>query len=209
MRPSKSIACKTSVCTGVSHDAFIVPSIDVAPEKIRMIMISECAPASSVDYFYSGSDSLFATTTIQAFVDAGEKVNDIKDLLELGVYLSTAVKCGKTQPTIEKGTIANCSHLLEKELNLFPNAKVLLLMGDAAIYAINCIAKRNGLSRPIPAGSTYKIRGGDFAYKGIKLFPSYLQAGPSFYIEKGKRKMITEDIAAGMRIMRSKRTSNK
>jgi hypothetical protein len=31
------------------------------------------------------------------------------------------------------------------------------------------------------------------------VFPSYLQAGPSFYIEKQKRRMIAEDIAAAMR----------
>jgi hypothetical protein len=30
------------------------------------------------------------------------------------------------------------------------------------------------------------------------VFPSYLQAGPSFYIEKTKRRMIAEDIAAAL-----------
>ncbi len=92
--------------------------------------------------------------------------------------------------------------LLEQELALFQNKKVILLMGDTAIYAINCIAKRNGQSRPIPAGSTYKIRGGIYEYNGVRLFPSYLQAGPSFYIEKSKRRMIAEDIAAELKLIK-------
>jgi hypothetical protein len=32
------------------------------------------------------------------------------------------------------------------------------------------------------------------------VLPSYLQAGPSFFIEKSKRRMIAEDIAAGLRL---------
>ncbi len=33
---------------------------------------------------------------------------------------------------------------------------------------------------------------------GGRVFPSYLQAGPSFFIEKSKRKMIAEDITAAL-----------
>ena len=47
-------------------------------------------------------------------------------------------------------------------------------------------------------GSTYKIRGGEYFFRGKRAFPSYLQAGPSFFIEKSKRKMIAEDIAAAL-----------
>ena len=43
---------------------------------------------------------------------------------------------------------------------MFPGVKAFLLMGDVAIRAINAIAKRRGEGRVIPAGSTYKIRGG-------------------------------------------------
>ncbi len=72
-------------------------------------------------------------------------------------------------------------------------------MGDVAIRSINYIAKRAGQPRAIPAGSTYKIRGGEFMFRGAPAFPSYLQAGPSFFIEKSKRQMIAEDIAAALR----------
>jgi hypothetical protein len=33
------------------------------------------------------------------------------------------------------------------------------------------------------------------------VFPSYLQAGKAFYIEKSKRRMIAEDIRAAMQLL--------
>jgi uracil-DNA glycosylase len=42
---------------------------------------------------------------------------------------------------------------LEKELALFPNLKVFVLMGDVAINALNNIAKRAGEERVIHSGS--------------------------------------------------------
>jgi hypothetical protein len=33
----------------------------------------------------------------------------------------------------------------------------------------------------------------------VRLFPSYLQAGPAFFIETGKQRVIAEDIAAALR----------
>ena len=112
------------------------------------------------------------------------------------MYLTTAVKCGKTGYGIKTSTIKECSLILEKELALFPDVKVFMLMGDVAIKAINNIARRAGEGRVIPAGSTYKIRGQEYLFRGRRAFPSYLQAGPSFFIEKSKRRMIAEDIAA-------------
>jgi len=115
------------------------------------------------------------------------------------VYLTTAVKCGKTGYAIQGKTIETCSHLLETELGLFPNVETYLLMGDVAIKAVNTIAKRLGQPRVVPAGSTYKIRGGSFTFQGRRALPSYTQAGPSFFIEKSKRKMIAEDIALALK----------
>jgi uracil-DNA glycosylase len=172
----------------------------VAPERISIILISEAAPASPADYYYAAGNPLFAQTTLQAFQDAGAKVSSIQDILDLGVYLTTAVKCGKTRYGIETGTTKTCSFLLQQELALFPNVKVLLLMGDVAIKAVNEIARRTDQPRVIPAGSTYKIRGGEFTFQGKRALPSYLQAGPSFFIEKSKRKMIAEDIATALRL---------
>jgi hypothetical protein len=73
-----------------------------------------------------------------------------------------------------------------------------MLMGDVAIKAVNYIAGRASEGRAIPAGSTYKIRGQETFFRGRRAFPSYLQAGPSFFIEKSKRHMIAEDIASAL-----------
>jgi hypothetical protein len=73
-------------------------------------------------------------------------------------------------------------------------------MGDVAIKAVNYIAKREGKERAIPAGSTYKIRDGVIYFRGKRAFPSYLQVGPSFGIEKSKQRMIAEDIASALKL---------
>jgi len=164
------------------------------------VLLSEAAPDDPAHGYYAPGSPLFAQTTAHAFQDAGAQVSSIQDILRLGVYLTTAVKCGKTGYGIHTETIKECSRLLEQELALFPNVKAYLLMGDVAIQAVNAIARRQGAPRATPAGSTYKIRGGKFAFRGARAFPSYLQAGPSFFIEKSKRKMIAEDIAAALRL---------
>lgn len=201
MTPSSRIICKDFPCNGGKGSSFIVPRMDIGCRTIRMVLVSECAPSNPNDYFYSNEDSLFAQTTLQAFKDAGLQIPSIKELTKMGVYLTTAVKCAKDGPIVSKRMISSCAKLLEDELSLFPNLKVIMLMGDAAIQALNYIAKSSGLPRAIPAGSTYKIRAGKYTYKGIRLFPSYLQAGPAFFVEKSKRKMIAEDIAEGMKII--------
>jgi len=180
----------------------MVPNIDIAPEDISLVLISEAAPQDLADYYYAKGNPLFQQTTVQAFRDAGADVSSVRDILNLGVYLTTAVKCGKTGYGIATGTVKECSSLLEKELALFPNAKAFLLMGDVAIKAVNYVAQRAGDGRVIPAGSTYKIREQEYVWNGRRVFPSYLQAGPSFFIEKVKRKTIAQDIAAALRLVK-------
>ena len=202
MKVSEKVNCKDYPCTDVRHECYMVPDVELKPEDISIIMISEAAPVDSADYYYAGDDALFGQTTVQAFKDAGADVSSLQDILNLGVYCTSAVKCGKTGYGIKTDTVKQCSHILEKELALFPNVKVYMLMGDIAIKAINDIARRAGEKRVIPAGSTYKIRGQEYEYRNIRAFPSYLQAGPSFFIEKSKRQMISEDIAAALEYIR-------
>jgi uracil-DNA glycosylase len=202
MRVCEFVRCEGFPCTDVRHEGYVIPYIDVEPSEISMVMISEAAPANPDDYYYAEGNPLFAQTTVQAFNDADADVSSIQDILDLGVYLTTAVKCGKTGYGIETSTIKECSLILERELALFPNVKVFMLMGDVAIKAVNYIAKRAGEARVIPAGSTYKIRGPEYFFQGKRVFPSYLQAGPSFFIEKSKRKMIAEDIAAALSLLK-------
>ena len=194
------VKCERFPCSDVRHDGYLVPAIDVKPNHVSIILISEAAPADPGDYYYAKGNPLFQQTTVQAFNDAGIEVSAVRDILKLGVYLTTAVKCAKIDYGLKASTIKECSLLLEQEIALFPNVKAYLLMGDVAIKAVNTIAERAGEGRVIPAGSTYKIRGPKYSFRGARAFPSYLQAGPSFFIEKSKRKVIAEDIASAMKV---------
>ena len=202
MRVSRCVGCEDFPCADVRHESYTIPDVDVRPDDISIVMISEAAPQNPGDYYYAEGGSLFEQTTVQAFNDAGVDVSSIRDILDLGVYLTTAVKCGKAGYGIKASTIKECSLLLENELTLFPDVKAFMLMGDVAIKAINYIAKRDGEGRAIPAGSTYKIRGQECLFRGNRALPSYLQAGPSFFIEKSKRRMIAEDIAAALSLVK-------
>jgi len=194
MRPNRTIRCADFPCRDVDRKAYSIPGVAIDASSVSLILISEAAAPNPADNYYARGRPLFQQTTVQAFQDAGADVESIRDILDLGVYLTTAVKCGKKSCGIKPTTIDECSRLLERELALFPVTRVLLLMGDVAIRSLNSIARRTGGPRVIPSGSTYKIRHVEFYFQGIRAFPSYLQAGPSFFIEKSKRRMIAEDI---------------
>ena len=201
MRIDEQFGCKTFPCEDVRHECYLLPAVDLNLQDISIVLISEAAPPDPADGYYAAGDPLFQQTTVQAFNDAGADVSSVEDILGLGVYLTTAVKCGKTGYGIKAATIRECSLILDRELALFPQIKAFLLMGDVAIKAINYIARRAGEGRVIPAGSTYRIRGQEYYFRGRRAFPSYLQAGPSFFIEKSKRRMIAEDISQAMRLL--------
>jgi len=201
MRPNEHVKCPDFPCHDVNKKSYVIPSIEVDANKFKVFMVSEAPPDNLSDYFYAPKKSFYAETTVQAFNDAGLNVADMKDVLNLGVYVSTAIKCGKTAYAIASQTIDNCSaRILENELNLFPKLKAVLLMGDTAIKAMNLIAQRSTGKRIIPSGSTYKIRKGRYFFKQLRVFPSYLQTGKSYLIEKSKRKMIAEDIKTALEL---------
>jgi uracil-DNA glycosylase len=200
MRIIDHVHCIDFPCKDARQESYFIPDIEIEPQSIKLMLISETAATKLMDNYYFSSDALFARTTLQAFQEAGAKVSTIQDLLRMGIYLTTAVKCGKNDYAVSSNTIVHCSSLLEREIGLFPNVMAYLLMGDVAIKAFNTVAKHQGQPRVIPVGSTYKIRGGEFTYRGKRVFPSYLQAGPSFGIEKSKQRMIAQDIAQAMQI---------
>jgi uracil-DNA glycosylase len=176
----------------------LVPDVELEPENFRAIMISEAPPQDTADYYTQGNP-FYMQTTAQAFKDAGFSVSSIENVLSLGVYVTTAIKCPKTEYSICPETVENCcQRILEKEIGLFPRVKTILPMGDTAIKAMNIIAKKNTSKRIIPSGPTWKIRKNKYAYKQYRVFPSYLQTGKSFLIEKSKREMIAEDIRAAL-----------
>jgi hypothetical protein len=190
--------CAAEPCPDVRDGSFLVPDVDIDPDAVRVVLISESAPRAPEDFYYAPGDPLFARTTMEAFRDAGVHASSIEDLLALGVYCTTAVKCAKAGYTVSAKTTGRCSVLLERELSHFGGVRAWLLMGDTAIASVNAIAKREGAARVIPAGSTYRIRGGTYFFRGSRTFPSYLQAGPAFFVEKSKRAMIAADIASAM-----------
>lgn len=200
MRISEIVSCIDFPCVDARQESYLVSDIEVDPESIKIMLISETAATKLMDNYYFSCDALFARTTVQAFQEAGAKISSVQDLLRTGVYLTSAVKCGKYEYAVSTNTITHCSALLEREIGLFPNVRAYLLMGDVAIKGFNMVAKRQGEARVVPAGSTYKIRGGQFSYRGRRVFPSYLQAGPSYGIEKSKQRMIAQDIAMALQI---------
>ena len=194
MRIDEKIFCPHLSCQDVNHRAFMVPAIQVNPNEVTLVMISETSPQNPQDYFYADPQGLFARTTKLVFGMAGMPIESPVDLLQKGIYQTAAVKCAKIGNGVTTDTVAQCSHLLEQELAFFPNARAYLLMGDVAIKALNAIAKRHKEPRPIPAGATYKIRQGEYYYRGIRVFPSYLHAGLNIFLETGKQAVIAEDI---------------
>jgi hypothetical protein len=199
MRPNKFVRCVDFPCSDINKSCYLVPDIEIDPEKVGTVMISEAPPENAGDYFYAQGNPFFLQTTVQAFNDAGFAVSSMKDILNLEVYVTTAIKCAKTSYTISPKTIENCClRILEKELGLFPKAENILLMGDTAIKAMNLIARKKTGKGVIPSGSTYKIRKNKYFYNQLRVFPSYLQTGKSYLIEKSKRKMIAEDIKTAL-----------
>lgn len=168
-------------------------------------MIIEAMPIDHNDYVYSKAPSpAFMSTLLQAFNDANAQVKSIEDIIELGIYVTTTIKCSKIGYGVSAKSIENCSFILEQEIKQFPNIEVVLLMGDVAIKAFNYISKRTIGEKTIPTGSTYKIRKDKFHYKAIRVFPSYLPIGQNYLIEKSKRKMIAEDITNALEIIKAK-----
>lgn len=176
--------------------------VGIDPKNVRIIMICEALPENEDDYFYTSTDSLYVTNIVEAFNNAGIKVKNIDDIIQKGAYLTVAVREPRKGATVPPDVIDKYSYSLGEELNMFPKLKAILLMGDAAIKAMNFISRRKYKTRVIPAGSTYKIRGGKFYFGNIRVFPSYLPTGKNFLIEKSKRRMVAEDIKNAFQLIR-------
>ena len=194
MKINERIKCPDFPCTDIDRNGYVIPPVDVDAEKIRILMITEASPNDRADYFYSEGNPFYLQTILQAFKDAGADVSTMQDILDLGVYITTAVKCGKTGYAVSLDTMKNCASMLEKEVSLFPGVRVVMLMGDVAIKMMNNIWKQQTRKKVIPAGSTYKIRKQAYYSGDIRVFPSYTPAGKNFLIEKSKRRMVAEDI---------------
>ncbi len=183
-------------------NAIYLNDIEVDPLTIKAIMINEVVPADPAQDFYGSANADYLKTTIPLLQGAGAAVTSIQDVLQMGIYITNAVKTPKTEYTIDKSSIEKSLPYLEAEIALFPNVKVIMLMGDVAKKAFNMITKKATKKNAIPAVSTYKLRNSEIFYQGIRVMPSYIMTGGNILIEKSKVTMATEDIAIMLEIIK-------
>lgn len=187
------LGTKTGICLN---------NIEIDPLTIKAVMINEVVPSDPLQDFYGAPDADYLKTTIPLLQGAGAEVTSIQDVLQMGIYITNAVKTPKTASAIEKSSIENSLPYLETELSFFPNVKVIMLMGDVAKKAFNMITKKASKKNAVPAISTYKLRNSEIYYEGIRVMPSYIMTGGNILIEKSKVTMATEDIAAMLELIK-------
>lgn len=193
----KELETKIGIVSGI-----YLNDIDIDPFTIKAIMINEVVPSDPVQDFYGTPDADYLKTTIPLFQGAGVEANSIQDILQMGIYITNAVKTPKTEYAIDKNSIEKSLPYLEEELSLFPNIKVIMLMGDVAKKAFNMITKKATKKNAIPAVSTYKLRSSEIYYESIRVMPSYIMTGGNILIEKSKVTMATEDITEMLEIIK-------
>lgn len=176
--------------------------VNIEPETIQAIMINEVVPSCPEDDFYGKPDSAYMSTTIPLFRKAGIEIGSVQDILNNGIYITNAVKTPKTEYAVSKESIEDSLPYLEKELALFPNAKVIMLMGDVAKKAFNMICKKATKKNAVPSISTYKLRNTEIFYNGIRIMPSYIMTGQNILIEKSKFEMASKDIETMYRLIK-------
>ena len=186
---------------GITNSIYL-NNIEIDPLTIKAIMINEVVPSDALQDFYGVPDADYLKTTIPLFQGAGAEVKSIQDILQMGIYITNAVKTPKTKYAIEKNSIQDSLPYLEAELSLFPHVKVIMLMGDVAKKAFNMITKKTTKKNVVSAVSTYKLRTTEIYYNGIRVMPSYIMTGGNILIEKSKVAMATEDIATMLEIIK-------
>lgn len=197
MNIKKELEMKLGMANGI-----YLNDIEIDPLTINAIMINEVVPSDPLEDFFGTPDADYLKTTIPLFQGAGAEVTSIQDILQMGVYITNAVKTPKTEYAIEKSSIENSLPYLEAEISLFPNIKVIMLMGDVAKKAFNMITRKATKKNAVPAVSTYKLRNSEIYYNGIRVMPSYIMTGGNILIEKSKVTMATEGIATMLEIIK-------
>ena len=177
-------------------------NVEVNPEIIQAIMINEVVPSCPEEDFYGKPDSAYMSTTIPMFRKAGIEIGSVQDILNNGIYITNAVKTPKSEYAVSKESIEDSLPYLEKELALFPNVKVIMLMGDVAKKAFNMICKKATKKNAVPSISTYKLRNTEIFHKGIRIIPSYIMTGQNILIEKSKFEMASKDIETMYRLIK-------
>ncbi|MCL2512433.1 MAG: hypothetical protein FWF08_00910 [Oscillospiraceae bacterium] len=210
----KNYLTETAKKNGLDANNLQFPDCEIGPAKIKVIMINEVVPKNPDDWFYSETDNpenrrnalgLFESAGVKSSA-RGDPVKNMSDILDLGVYITAALKTPKEGYTADPEAVKAQLPILEAELALFPNLKLIMLMGDVAIKAFNMIAKTktNTKKNVCPTGSAGRRRhwnNEEFYWNGVRVFPSYIMTGKNLLIEPFKRDTITEDIKRMMEIL--------
>lgn len=176
--------------------------IDLDPARIRAVLINEVVPADPAQDFYGSGDGAYAASALPLFRQAGVAAETMTALVEMGVYVTNAVKTPKDGYAVSPECMAESLPWLEAELALFPNVQVILLMGDVAKKMYNRIARKTLKKNVIPSGATYRIRDGQYFNGRVCVMPSYIMTGGNLLIEKSKTAMIVQDLARMKELIR-------
>jgi hypothetical protein len=140
---------------GIDAASLQLPDCEIDPDGIQVIMISEVPPENPNDGFYSSAaQSDYMKSTLGLFEKAGVAAKSMQDLLDMGIYITTAVKSPKTDYAVSTDAIKAHLPILQAEIAMFPNRKVIMLMGDVAKKAVNMLAKAETKKNVIPSEST-------------------------------------------------------
>ena len=183
------------------HPDIQLNNIELDPLSIHALLINEVVPTDPMQDFYGYADADYLTTTFALFEAAGFPITDVQQLLERGIYITNAVKTPKVSTSISNDELNRSLPYLEKEIALFPNVRVIMLMGDVSKKAFNMITKKITKKNVIPAMSTYKLRDSEFYFNDVRIIPSYIMTGANILIEKSKFQMASEDIQTMMKII--------
>ena len=162
---------------GIASDLLTFPDCEIALENVRVIMIDEAPSLNPDNYFYSNHPKAhWVRTTLGLFKLAGFEFNSIRELLDIGIYITTSLKIPRNKSKEGRKPLTTAEikeHLpiLEKEIMLFSNLKVIMLMGGTSIKAFNYIVKAQTGKSLIPAGSIGNIRNNIYEWEDKRVFP--------------------------------------
>lgn len=88
-------------------DGIYLNDVEIDPLTIQAVMINEVVPSDPLQDFYGAPDADYLKTTIPLFQKAGADVSSIQDILQMGIYITNAVKTPKTEYAIDKGNMEN------------------------------------------------------------------------------------------------------
>jgi len=202
----KSYLSEIAVNNGLDPKIMQFPDCEVDPVKIKVVMINEVVPKNRDDWFYNDTpDPENRRTAFGLFARADVSVKSMRDILDLGIYITAALKTPKESSTADPEVIKAQLPLLEAELALFANLKVIMLMGDVAIKMVNMIAKAKTKKNACQSGAEGRRQhwnNTEFYWSGVRIFPSYIMTGKNLLIEPFKRDTIINDIRRMMEVIK-------